>query len=360
MYVLCRTEDSRSDPCHRQGSSDGPRRGPRSRRRAELRRKSYGNATGGNSNAATVATAGTATVGVASKIVGVATTTTTAGVTAVVKAGEAHRVLVWLRAPPRGQHWPNNRGSWPQLWRRQRRAQKRREGTFGVGRLVNLLPLVFVLKHGRPQRGGRGERHNVSKAMAGGASGPEAFTLLLHLLMTHFNGVDTEEGYTKLHIVGMCNGMTFFISVGNFAYFCRPLRGVSVFCLRGRMWYWRLRGWRRMSNLRLFCLRCTLVRKQRTRGHTPRWMLCGRRLVTNRIIRHLSSTAKRFSLSLFLRRERGHPPRRGPRPPIMGAARADCRPSGFRGRRYRAIIQLPCPSMIHLTIGLTTHQSSGQ
>ena len=40
--------------------------------------------------------------GVAAKMVGVATTTTAAGVTAAVEAGEAHRVLVWLRAPPRG------------------------------------------------------------------------------------------------------------------------------------------------------------------------------------------------------------------------------------------------------------------
>ena len=43
--------------------------------------------------------------------------------------------------------------------------------------------------------------------MAGGASGPEAFTLRLRLLMTHFNGVDTEEGYTKFHTFEMCNGM---------------------------------------------------------------------------------------------------------------------------------------------------------
>ena len=39
----------------------------------------------------------------------------------------------------------------------------------------------------------------VSGAMAEGASGPEAFTLLLRLLMTHFDRVDTGEGYTKLH-----------------------------------------------------------------------------------------------------------------------------------------------------------------
>ena len=45
--------------------------------------------------------------------------------------------------------------------------------------------------------------------MAGGASGPEAVTLLLRLLMTHFDGVDTEEGYTKLLTFGMCIGTPF-------------------------------------------------------------------------------------------------------------------------------------------------------
>ena len=63
--------------------------------------------------------------------------------------------------------------------------------------------------------------------------------------------------------------------------------------------------------------------------------------------------------SLFLRRERGHPPRRGPGPPIMGATRAECRPSCFRGRLDRAIIQLSCPSMVHLTLGLPTHRTAG-
>ena len=140
-------------------------------------------------------------MGVAAKMVGVATTTTAAGVT-------AHWVLVCLRAPPRGQLWSSNRGSWPQLWRGQRRAEEWRERTFSVGRLFNLLPLVFVLEHGA-QRGGHGSRQEVSRAMVGGASGLEAFTLLLRLLITHFDGVDTEEGYTKLHTFRMCNGMPF-------------------------------------------------------------------------------------------------------------------------------------------------------
>ena len=57
-------------------------------------------------------------------------------------------------------------------------------------------------------------------------------------------------------------------------------------------------------------------------------------------------------LCLFLRRERGHPPRRGPGPPVMGTARAECRPRRLHGRRDRAIILLLCPSMIPLILGL--------
>ena len=86
--------------------------------------------------------------------------------------------------------------------------EERRERTFNVGRLVN-LHFAFVLEPGRPQRGGRGSRQEVSRSMAGGASGPEAFTLLLRLLMTHFDGVDTEEGYTKMNTFEMCNGTPF-------------------------------------------------------------------------------------------------------------------------------------------------------
>ena len=36
-------------------------------------------------------------------------------------------------------------------------------------------------------------------------------------------------------------------------------------------------------------------------------------------------------ICLFLRRDRGHPPRRGPGPPVMGAARAESRPRCLNG-----------------------------
>ena len=36
----------------------------------------------------------------------------------------------------------------------------------------------------------------MSRAMDDGASGPEAFPLLLHLLVTHVDRIDTVKGYT--------------------------------------------------------------------------------------------------------------------------------------------------------------------
>ena len=40
-------------------------------------------------------------------------------------------------------------------------------------------------------------------------SGPEAFILLLRLLTTHFDRVDTGESYTRLHNFGACTGTPF-------------------------------------------------------------------------------------------------------------------------------------------------------
>ena len=55
---------------------------------------------------------------------------------------------------------------------------------------------------------------------------------------------------------------------------------------------------------------------------------------------HQPSMAQTFFLCLFLRRVCGHPPRRGPGPPVMGLARAGRLPSRLPGRRDRAIIRL--------------------
>ena len=166
-------------------------------------------------------------------------------------------------------------GQCPQLWQRQLKGEERREMTVGVGRVVNFLLLVFVLEHRRPKRGDRGDGQWASRVMAGEASGPKACTLMVRLLITHFNGVDREEGYTKLNTFGMCNGTTFSDFGREFRVLVPTATWSERVLSRGRMWCWRWFGWRRMSTFWLSCLRCTLVRTQRTRGHTPRWMLYG-------------------------------------------------------------------------------------
>ena len=60
--------------------------------------------------------------------------------------------------------------------------------------------------------------------------------------------------------------------------------------------------------------------------------------------------SEKHFLYLFLRRERSHPLRRGLGRPVMGAARAKCRPSRLLGRRDRAIIRLSCQLLIPPTL----------
>ena len=140
----------------------------------------------------------------------------------------------WLRAPSMGKRW-RQPGQWPQLWRRQRGAEKRRERTFSVGRLVNLLLLVFDFEHG-PRRGGRGSRQEVPRAIPGGASGPEAFTLLLRLSRSTSTWSTRGRATLSCIFLECVTARHFLIPVGCFAYLCRPLWGVSMFSLRGRMW----------------------------------------------------------------------------------------------------------------------------
>ena len=52
----------------------------------------------------------------------------------------------------------------------------------------------------------------VSRDVEEGASGPEAFNLLLRRLMTHFDRVDTGEGHTRLQSFGVCTGCLLYTS----------------------------------------------------------------------------------------------------------------------------------------------------
>ena len=47
------------------------------------------------------------------------------------------------------------------------------------------------------------------RAPKDGATGPHAFTLLVHLLTRHFDRVGTGAGYTRLHTFGVSSGTPF-------------------------------------------------------------------------------------------------------------------------------------------------------
>ena len=51
--------------------------------------------------------------------------------------------------------------------------------------------------------------HQVGRSLKNGATGPEAFAVLLRMLSTQFDSADTGESYTKLHTFGVPNGTPF-------------------------------------------------------------------------------------------------------------------------------------------------------
>ena len=73
----------------------------------------------------------------------------------------------------------------------------------------------------------------VSRDVEEGASGPEAFNLLLRLLMTHFDRVDTGEGYTRLHTFGVCTGTPFRDFSREFRVLMMAVTGRCALWLRG-------------------------------------------------------------------------------------------------------------------------------
>ena len=83
----------------------------------------------------------------------------------------------------------------------------------------------------------------VSRALRDGATGPEAFALLLRLLSGHFDRVDSGAGYKKLHTFGVPNGTTFFLFLSRTS--CRCIgsdRHLARFGLRGKDLFWRWFG----------------------------------------------------------------------------------------------------------------------
>ena len=106
--------------------------------------------------------------GVAANLVGVASTTTAAGVTAaVVEAREVHQELVVAQDAAKGATGAELTGVVTAALGGHRRAAEQRTRSFSVGRLVHLLPLVLGLEHG-PRRDDRGSKQKASISFPGG------------------------------------------------------------------------------------------------------------------------------------------------------------------------------------------------
>ena len=199
----------------------------------------------------------------------------------------------------------------------------------------------------------------VSRDVKEGASGPEAFTLPLRRLMTHSDRVDTGEGYTRLHTSGVCTGTPFCDFSREFRVLVWAVTGSERTLAPGVDVV--LDVVRMAVNEQFPTLMPTLYPGSMVTDPKPyasldkMWKAFGD-LVNNKTP---AVNSDFFFLCLFLRRERGHSPRRGPGPPAMAAARAECRHRRLHSRRDRALIRLSCPSMILLTLGLIKRPTAG-
>ena len=169
--------------------------------------------------------------------------------------------------------------------------------------------------------------------MDDGASGPEAFTLFLRLLVAHLDRVDTGEGYTKLHTFRVCNGTPFSDFSREFRVLVSAVTGSERVLSPGTDMV--LEVVRMAVNEQFPTLMPTLYPGSKATDPRPFaslyaiWGALGD-LAHNKTP---AVNGEKHFIHLFLRRERGHPPRRDPGPPITGAARAECRPNRFRGKR---------------------------
>ena len=198
----------------------------------------------------------------------------------------------------------------------------------------------------------------VSRALKEGASGPEVFTLLLRQLTTHFDRVDTGEGYTRLHNLGVCTGTPFCDFSREFRVLVSAVTGSKHTLAPGVDVV--LKVARMAVNEQFPTLMPTLYPGSMATDPKPCASLDKMWKAFNDLAHTKTPAVNDENIcSLFYCRERSHPPRRCPGSPVMGAARAECRPSRLYGRRDRAIIRLLCPLMIPLTLGLIKRPTNG-
>ena len=84
----------------------------------------------------------------------------------------------------------------------------------------------------------------MSRDVEEGASGPEAFNLLLRRLMTHFDRVDTGEGYARQHSFGVCSGTPFCDFSLEFVVLVSAVTGSERTLAPGADVVWKWLGWR--------------------------------------------------------------------------------------------------------------------
>ena len=182
----------------------------------------------------------------------------------------------------------------------------------------------------------------VSRDVKEDASGPEAVNRLLRRLMTHVDRVDTGEGYTRLHSFAVCTGT-------HFCDFCREFRVLVSTVTESEHTL--------APGVDMVLEVVTMAVNEQFASLMPTFHP-GSVATDPKVYASLDKMWKAFgdlsnnktpavNVDIFFylpvfRRERGHPLRRGPGPPVMGVARAVYRLRRLHGRRHRAIIRLSC------------------
>ena len=160
----------------------------------------------------------------------------------------------------------------------------------------------------------------------------EAFILLRCRLMTHFDCVDTGEGYTRLQIFGVCTrtplcgfSLEFRLLVSAVTGSDRTLApGVEVVFEVVRM----------AVDEQFPPLMPTSYPGSMATDPKPYTSLDKMWKAFGDLPKNKTPVVNGETIfpCLFLRRECGHPPRRGPGPPVMGAARAEGRLRRLHGK----------------------------
>ena len=182
----------------------------------------------------------------------------------------------------------------------------------------------------------------VSRDVEEGAPGPEAFTLLLRCLMTHFDRVDTGEGCARLHSFGVCTGTPFRDFSREFRVLVSAVTGSERTLVPGVdvvLEVVRMAVNEQFPSLMPILCPGSMATDPKPYAYLDKMWKAFGDLANNKTP---AVKGDNSFLCLFIRWERGHPPRRGPGPLVMGAARAECRLRRLHGRWDRATLRLSC------------------